>query len=193
MQQRANQAVKRTAEKAPPPLTLLLYFLKQSKTNMKKILIACVLTICVIMLSFAPISNAGMVDKILKGATKIFKGTKKAKKLKSKDLKKADIIKKSKPSKIVHPNRQPVNSKYAGKKFPVDELPYALQKKYPESVYFDKNGYPDFSPYAKTSVKVKGLNGNYANDFTLANKNAGFDRTPDGYTWHHHQDGKLCC
>jgi hypothetical protein len=26
-------------------------------------------------------------------------------------------------------------------------------------------------------------------DFKLANAEAGFDKTPAGYTWHHHQDG----
>ncbi len=86
--------------------------------------------------------------------------------------------------------RKIINGEYAGKKYPSEKLRPDLQKKYPRSVNFDKNGYPDFSPYAKKRVEVKELNGNYANDFTLANKQAGFDRTPDGYTWHHHQDGK---
>jgi hypothetical protein len=63
--------------------------------------------------------------------------------------------------------------------------------KYPEGVNFNKEGYPDFSPYATDSVKIDmqgdrsdAING----DFGKANAAAGYDSTPDGYTWHHHQD-----
>lgn len=54
---------------------------------------------------------------------------------------------------------------------------------------FDKAGYPDFSGVAKTSVTIQ-QTGARAGDFRAANKAAGFEETPKGYTWHHHQDGK---
>jgi RHS repeat-associated protein len=53
---------------------------------------------------------------------------------------------------------------------------------------FDKNGFPDFSGVAKAEVKIVGT-GNRAGDFRAANEAAGLSRTPEGHTWHHHQDG----
>lgn len=55
-------------------------------------------------------------------------------------------------------------------------------------VPFDKNGFPDFSKVCKAEVKIA-QTGTRAGDFRLANKAAGLERTPEGYTWHHHQDG----
>jgi|GEM_PF-1300477 len=83
--------------------------------------------------------------------------------------------------------RLPRNSKYAGKEFPLSD---DLASKYPDGVTFTPDGFPDFSPYAKKSVEVDGLIGDEYEDFKLANQNAGYDNTPSGYTWHHHQDGK---
>ena len=111
------------------------------------------------------------------------------------------------PDPTVNNVKPPINGKYAGKIYPLDLLPIELQKKYPKSVSFKPNGYPDFTPYAKAVPKrlclgvicvpywkkefeIAGLNGNYANDFYLANKAAGYDKTPAGFTWHHHEDGK---
>jgi hypothetical protein len=57
-----------------------------------------------------------------------------------------------------------------------------------------RKGYPDFSPYTykgppgKGAVKIH-MTGDNTADFAAANKAAGFDRTPKGFTWHHHQDG----
>jgi hypothetical protein len=62
-----------------------------------------------------------------------------------------------------------------------------------------KNGYPDFSPVtyegklgkAEAEIEMTGKN---SVDFSRANEKAGFGKGaydhPDGYTWHHHQDGK---
>lgn len=86
--------------------------------------------------------------------------------------------------------RKPRNSQYAGKTYPKEKLPPELQKKYPKSVPFDKDGYPDFSAYTKKTVEVEGLTGNHAQDVAKANKAAGYDKTPDGHTWHHCPDGK---
>lgn len=87
-------------------------------------------------------------------------------------------------------DRKPINSEYAGKTYPASKLPPELQSKYPDGVKFTKDGYPDFSPYAEKSVPVEGLKGNTSSDFTKANKAANIKRKPEGYTWHHHQDGK---
>ncbi|MCA9090170.1 MAG: HNH endonuclease, partial [Planctomycetaceae bacterium] len=86
--------------------------------------------------------------------------------------------------------RNPVNSKYAGKTYPVEKLPADLQAKYPNSVRFTTEGFPDFSPYAKARVKLNGLTGNYPKDAALANKAVGLSKTPDNFVWHHVEDGK---
>ncbi|SMC28849.1 A nuclease of the HNH/ENDO VII superfamily with conserved WHH, partial [Andreprevotia lacus DSM 23236] len=61
-----------------------------------------------------------------------------------------------------------------------------------------RDGYPDFSPYkyngpGKSEVEIN-MTGNNTTDFKAANQKAGFgDQAyshPEGYTWHHHQDGK---
>ena len=68
-----------------------------------------------------------------------------------------------------------------------------------------KNGFPDFSPYYHPTVKpveIKFANPvNRGEDFKNANLKARLNknsnppvpssnRPPDGYTWHHHEDGK---
>ncbi|WP_281274509.1 HNH endonuclease [Aquisalibacillus elongatus] len=80
-----------------------------------------------------------------------------------------------------------INKKYAGKTY---NLSGDLAKKYPNGVKFTNDGFPDFSPYSKTKVKVDGLKGNTTGDFTAANKAAGLKKTPSGHTWHHVEDGK---
>lgn len=52
---------------------------------------------------------------------------------------------------------------------------------------FDKSGHPDFSSVAKAEVQIT-QTGSRAGDFRAANQAAGFRSTPEGYTWHHHQD-----
>ncbi|WP_444959736.1 polymorphic toxin-type HINT domain-containing protein [Microbulbifer sp. VVAC002] len=73
--------------------------------------------------------------------------------------------------------RKPINSKYAG-------------KTHPSGVKFNEKGFPDFSPYAKAQVDIKGLTGDYAKDAAMANKAVGLKRTPDGYVWHHVENAK---
>lgn len=85
-----------------------------------------------------------------------------------------------------------MNKKYAGttpdftsqvlKKYP------GIAKKYPKAVSYDSYGFPDFSGYSKKTVKVDGLTGK-PSDFTKANKEAGYARKPEGFTWHHVEDG----
>ncbi len=62
-----------------------------------------------------------------------------------------------------------------------------------------RDGYPDFSNHkysgsgGKSEVQID-MTGKNSTDFKLANQEAGFGNSanahPDGYTWHHHQDGK---
>jgi YD repeat-containing protein len=86
--------------------------------------------------------------------------------------------------------RAPINSRYAGETYPVDRLPAALQQKYPDSVRFTQEGFPVFTPYAKASVDLKGLTGNYNKDAAMANSAVGLSSTPKGYVWHHVENGR---
>ncbi|WP_093177140.1 hemagglutinin repeat-containing protein [Pseudovibrio sp. Tun.PSC04-5.I4] len=61
---------------------------------------------------------------------------------------------------------------------------------HPSGLEFDKQGFPKFEPHTETKVQAENLTGVYAKDEKIANRAAGFDKTPDGYVWHHHQDGK---
>ena len=85
-------------------------------------------------------------------------------------------------------NRAPINSKFAGGLFPLERFSAELRQKYPNGVTFTNTGFPDFAPYAKVTVKVDDLRGNTTTDFNKANAEAGLTETPEGFTWHHHQD-----
>lgn len=98
--------------------------------------------------------------------------------------------------------RLPINSRYAGKQVKFDSEEFLqtkkpgdhkkfeeLAKKYPEGVRYDKQAYIDFGPYIIKEVKLKKFV-NRRSDNKKANELAGFPKTPDGMTWHHHQDGK---
>jgi Skp family chaperone for outer membrane proteins len=63
----------------------------------------------------------------------------------------------------------------------------SIQGKYSKGVPFDSEGYPDFSAYAIKTVRIE-MQGINSKDFPEANRAAGYAETPDGYTWHHHQD-----
>ena len=59
------------------------------------------------------------------------------------------------------------------------------------TVLYNSNGYPDFSPYKMTQADdVAGMTGVYSHDAALANAKVGFKSTPEGYVWHHVEDGK---
>ena len=47
-----------------------------------------------------------------------------------------------------------------------------------------------FEPYAIDRVEVPDLIGDAYYDFIKANKKANYTSTPQGYTWHHVEDGK---
>jgi Phage portal protein/DNase/tRNase domain of colicin-like bacteriocin len=62
-------------------------------------------------------------------------------------------------------------------------------KKHPETgIPFDKDGFPDFNGVAKNTVQLPHT-GNREADFSVADRLSGYANRPDGYTWHHHQDG----
>jgi hypothetical protein len=73
--------------------------------------------------------------------------------------------------------RKPINGKYAG-------------GVHPSGVKFTAQGFPDFSPYSIAEVKLKGLTGRYETDSAMANKAMGLPGAPNGYVWHHLQDGE---
>jgi len=86
--------------------------------------------------------------------------------------------------------RLPINHEYAGKRFPDKLLPPKYRQK---GLQFTKEGYPDFSPHAKQLPNGKNYvaieyTGARKADFAAANKAAGLDETPPGWTWHHVED-----
>jgi hypothetical protein len=82
------------------------------------------------------------------------------------------------PAPTTVPASIPRNAHLAGKKHPKTGVP------------FDLDGYPDFKAAGVVTAEVKITpTGSRAGDFRTANGAAGLDRTPEGYTWHHHQDG----
>lgn len=83
----------------------------------------------------------------------------------------------------------PQNSSFAGTQYPPTKMTSDLAKKYPLGVWFDEEGFPNFMIYARQVVEVK-ITGASRFDFARANLAAGFQKTPEGMTWHHHQDGK---
>ena len=63
------------------------------------------------------------------------------------------------------------------------------------SVTYSKEGYPDFSPYSHPDYSEPvpiNMTGNNYKDFKAANEAIGLKgaNPPDGYTWHHLEDGK---
>ena len=69
---------------------------------------------------------------------------------------------------------RPVNSQYAGQRFPLADRRPDLAAKYPDSVRIDAEGFPDFSPYARATVKLRELHPSASNSDT-----AGVSRSAD--------------
>ncbi len=85
---------------------------------------------------------------------------------------------------------RPINYKYRGQVFRFAKGS-KLARKYPHGVRFTEDGFPDFSPYARATVRIsmKGKRGGYA-DVRAANKAAG-SRVTENFgveTWHHVED-----
>jgi hypothetical protein len=82
-------------------------------------------------------------------------------------------------------------------------MKHGLAAKYPHSVQIDREGFPDFSPYARATVKLRELHQSASNsdaaavsrpaDFVEANRLSGWSepaRRKEHLTWHHVQDGQ---
>lgn len=86
--------------------------------------------------------------------------------------------------------RLPVNHELAGKMIPVDQLPPAYRE---QGVKFTDTGFPDFESHARPLpngekyVEIQ-LTGSRRDDSAAANEEAGYSRTPAGYTWHHSEE-----
>jgi hypothetical protein len=72
--------------------------------------------------------------------------------------------------------RWPINAKWAGRVH--NGIPFSVK------------GFPDFSKFAMETVQLEGLTGKYAVDEAMALEKLGMKATPDGYVWHHVEDGK---
>ncbi|GIG60587.1 hypothetical protein Lfu02_49590 [Longispora fulva] len=90
--------------------------------------------------------------------------------------------------------RLPANFTFAGKKYDGPRWTPRLVAKYPDGVTFTPDGYPNFSQYQWVGIPQVEFDptftGDRAKDDAIANRKAGIEDTPDGYTWHHHQDGR---
>jgi hypothetical protein len=81
------------------------------------------------------------------------------------------------------------NSTMAGKVY-FDRLSDDLKGRYPDGVRFSYEGFPIFDPHATKTVTLKeGFGPSRTSDFKKANQISGLSKTPDGYTWHHKEDG----
>ena len=85
--------------------------------------------------------------------------------------------------------RRPINSRYAGGRYPHDRLPESLQVLYPSSVEFTAQGFPKFGPFSIRTIQVDGMTGDYPHDEALALAEANMLSTPPNYVWHHVEDG----
>ena len=71
------------------------------------------------------------------------------------------------------------------------ELPPALKAKYPKGVRFTPEGFPDFTPYARKIVSPTEWGPTRTADAARASKLAGLAKTPEGWVWHHAEDGTM--
>jgi hypothetical protein len=93
-------------------------------------------------------------------------------------------------SKVAHVAEEVEKAEVATKEVLAVRNAHLAEDVHPKTgIPFDKKGFPDFSSVSKAEVKIK-QTGTRAGDFREANKAAGFESTPKGYTWHHHQDGE---
>lgn len=68
-------------------------------------------------------------------------------------------------------------------------LTVAMRERHPSGITFTHQGFPDFGPAAKAQVRLKDLTGTYKIDAAMANRAAGFGKTPRYHIWHHVEDG----
>lgn len=124
------------------------------------------------------LAKADLVDDALSAGITATKGTTRKQAISTVDTNWFDFAK-SKNLKIV-------NKSYAGKTY---YLTGKLAKLYPNGVEFTSKGFPNFKPYAKKIVKVPNMIGDSKQDIKMANRIAGYAKTPANYVWHHCEDG----
>jgi hypothetical protein len=56
-------------------------------------------------------------------------------------------------------------------------------------MFYDQHGFADFTPYSEVNVHIAATESILEN-VQQANAAVGFEDTPEGYVWHHHQDGR---
>jgi hypothetical protein len=83
--------------------------------------------------------------------------------------------------------RTPINGRYAGSAYPLSD---DLAAKYPKGVTFRETGFPAFTPHREGHAVMDGLTGSNATDAALANRAVELPETPEGWTWHHVEDGR---
>lgn len=86
--------------------------------------------------------------------------------------------------------RLPINHVYAGRLYGPEDLPPKLRDKYPGGVLFSPEGFPKFGRYSRATVALDGLTGISDIDAPRANRAVGLGETPEGWTWHHVEDGR---
>ncbi|WP_257150798.1 HNH endonuclease [Bacillus pseudomycoides] len=145
-------------------------------------------------------SSKKINDEIQGIEASLAKGASKAKNLKLEDFTKEVL--KTKPMNSPRPERWLL--KKGGQISIDDKGVWTYTNKNGQSVRYP-NGYPDFTPYAHpdippVTIKVHSPKNNQK-DFEAANLEAGLSKgsnppvpnksqPPEGYTWHHHEDGK---
>jgi hypothetical protein len=55
------------------------------------------------------------------------------------------------------------------------------------TIRYNRRGFPDFGKYVEKRAFIR-ASGDRRQDFARANEIRGFRKTPEGYTWHHHQN-----
>ena len=83
--------------------------------------------------------------------------------------------------------RLPINARYAGKPFPLSP---ELAARFPKGVTFRETGFPAFTPHRSEHIVASGLTGDIGIDSRIANRAVDLPRTPEGWTWHHVEDGR---
>ena len=110
-------------------------------------------------------------------------------------LTRGDVDSRGIPTSVEQVNgRYPINSFYAGLEVPLDWFEGISEGLRNGTIEFTEDGFPDFNPWVKdlgdgTPADVQiDLTGERFKDEQLANQACGLEQTPEGCTWHHHQD-----
>ncbi|TDO87627.1 HNH endonuclease [Enemella evansiae] len=107
------------------------------------------------------------------------------------DLDPRELARAQRRGRSMNGGQAPINSQYAGQRFPLEKDYPELAKQYPEGVRFSPEGYPQFGRYALHEVELPTpLAKTSGGDMAAANRlvEPGF-KQPPGFTWHHVEGG----